>query len=175
MLHMIYGRMNCPDVILDSRVWFREHKKPEWFQDLFVQKVIKEIDGAEVLFEEALKNRYGHGISTEQISTGSKTLICIYEFPEKIFYGTTMGDNCYPLLFEIAEKQEITIMIEHCPDFDDKYFGHFTINGLLAKTRDIYYKERSKGLEQWKAEINRITIETSKDDHDAEWIEAHLL
>lgn len=33
---------------------FLRKKKPEWFTDEFVQKVIKGIDGADVLFEEAL-------------------------------------------------------------------------------------------------------------------------
>lgn len=64
MLNFIIGRENIDlnQVDMDSRVYFKEFKKPEWFTDPFAVRVIKEIDKAEVIFEEALKNRFGHGI-----------------------------------------------------------------------------------------------------------------
>ena len=39
-------------------------EKTEWFDDPFTKRVIKKIDQADVVFAEALKNRYGKGIST---------------------------------------------------------------------------------------------------------------
>ena len=59
MLNFIIGRENIDlnQVDMDSRVYFKEFKKPEWFTDPFAVRVIKEIDKAEVVFEEALKNR----------------------------------------------------------------------------------------------------------------------
>lgn len=59
MLNIVFGRENCKDFNLDSRIVFRRNKKPEWFQDHFVQEFIKAVDGSEVLFEEALKDRWG--------------------------------------------------------------------------------------------------------------------
>ena len=38
MLKIIFGRENCKDFILDTRIWFRKNKKPEWFEDPFVKK-----------------------------------------------------------------------------------------------------------------------------------------
>ena len=128
MLDIVYGRLNAPDCIIDSRVFFAEHKKPEWFEDEFVKRIIKEIDGAEVIFEEALKSRFGHGMSTDKLSTGSKTLICIYYYRDLTFYGTLMGDNCYPLLFEMAKDSDIRIMVENQVPVVKKYVGQFTMD-----------------------------------------------
>ncbi len=74
VLNFIIGRENIDlnQVDMDSRVYFKEFKKPEWFLDPFAVRVIKEIDKAEVVFEEALKNRFGHGMSTMELSTGTK-------------------------------------------------------------------------------------------------------
>lgn len=122
MLKIIFGRENCKDFILDTRIWFRKNKKPEWFEDPFVREFLKEIDGSEVLFEEALKDYKGRGISTEMISTGCKTLCDIYYGGDTIFYGSAMGDNCIPFLMRIAEVKDVTIVLEHYMDFPEHYF-----------------------------------------------------
>ncbi len=97
MLNIIFGRENSPDFVLDTRIYFRRNKKPEWFEDEFVKRFLKEIDNSTVLFEEALKDYRGRGISTGMISTGCKTLCDIYYHgSDTIFYGSGMGDNCIP-------------------------------------------------------------------------------
>lgn len=58
---------------MGNRIWFKQNKKPEWFQDEFVKRVIREMDKAEVLFEEAIKDRFGHGIPPKYLSSGTKT------------------------------------------------------------------------------------------------------
>lgn len=128
MLDIVYGRLNAPKCILDSRVFFAEHKKPEWFQNKFIQRVIKEIDGAEVIFEEALKSKFGHGMSPDKLSTGSKTLICIYFYRDLMFYGTQLGNNCYPFLFEMAKDSDISIMVENLVPVVRPYMGQFTMD-----------------------------------------------
>lgn len=131
MLNIIFGRDFCKqDYVLDTRVYFRRHKKPEWFEDDFVKKFLMGVDGTTVLFEEALKNRWGHGISTDKISTGCKTLCCIYYDTEgKWFFGSAMGDNCVPYLMEIARNKEVNIFLEHYMDIPNEYFEE----GLVRK------------------------------------------
>lgn len=106
MLNFIIGRENVDmsKVCLDSRTYFKRHKKSEWFTDPFAVRVIKEIDKAEVLFEEALKNRFGHGMSTLELSTGTKTLLLLRNRPGYIYYGSLMGDNCVPFLMELVRE-----------------------------------------------------------------------
>lgn len=95
MLNIVFGRENCEEFNLDSRMIFRQNKKPEWFQDPFVEEFIKAVDVSEVLFEEVLKDRRGHGISTDVISTGCKTLCYIY-YLDGWFYSSLTGNSCIP-------------------------------------------------------------------------------
>lgn len=130
MLNIIFGRDNCPteDYVLDTRIYFSEYKEPWWFENDLVKKFLKEIDGSEVLFEEALKNYLGHGISTEMMSTGCKTLCCIlHDNSGKWFYGSAMGDNCVPFLVEIARKKEVYIFLEHYMEIPTEYFDEGVI------------------------------------------------
>lgn len=123
MLNIIFGREHCDNFILDPRIWFRKNKKPEWFEDPFVQEFLKEVDNTEVLFEEALKDYRGRGISTEMISTGCKSLCDIYFSDGIIFYGSGMGNNCIPFLIRISEQKDVTIVLEHYMDFPERYFN----------------------------------------------------
>lgn len=124
MLNIVFGRDNCedPGYILDPRIYFTKHKKPEWFENDFVKRFLKEIDGSEVLFEEALKNRFGHGISTEKMSTGCKTLCIIYYDSEGKTFNDALGDNCIPFLMEIARTKDVNVFFEHYPDIPPEYF-----------------------------------------------------
>ena len=139
MLNIFIGREHYDDFVLDSRVTFRQNKKPEWFEDDFVKRFLKEVDNTEVLFEEALKDYKGRGISPEMISTGCKTLCCAY-FLDGPIYGTLMGDNCVPFLMEIAKKKDITMMIEHFMEIPDKYFKELKISvqGKPCDSEDEY-------------------------------------
>lgn len=130
MLNIVFGRENLEEFELDARLIFRRNKKPEWFQDEFVRQFLKEIDGTIVLFEEALLDYKGRGISTEMISTGCKTLCCIY-FLNGWFYGSLLGDNCVPFLLKIAEKKDVSIMLEHYMDIPDEDFisNDIRVNG----------------------------------------------
>lgn len=138
MLNVIFGRENCDDFVLDTRIWFRRHKKPEWFEDSFVKEFLKEVDGTTVLFEEALKDYKGRGISTDKISTGCKTLCDIYYGGDTIFYGSGMGDNCIPFLIRISEMKDVTIVLEHYMDFPEHYFeeGKIMCNGKVLGQYD---------------------------------------
>jgi len=133
MVNFIIGRENVDltSVWLDSRYYFKRYKKPEWFTTDFAQRVIKTIDRAEVLFEEAIKDRFGHGISTLQLCTGTKTLLVIENCPGHIYYGTLMGDNCVPFLMEIAKKREgdIDLLLEHFMDIPYEYEGMLKVAG----------------------------------------------
>lgn len=145
MLNIIFGRENVPKelvpkVILDSRVYFQLKKKPEWFEDPFVREFLKVVDNTTVLFEEALKDYKGRGISPLMISTGCKTLCCIYfNTTGQIFYGSAMGNNCLPFLVRIAQKKDITIFLEHYADFPRESFSQVDIccNGVILN-QDTY-------------------------------------
>lgn len=122
MLNIVVGAKRVPkgyNTIVDTRAEFSLRKRPEWFEDAFVKKFLKVVDGSEVLFEEAIKDKFGHGISTEMISSGCKTLCIIYfDKDKKVYYnGSMLGDNCVPFLMEMAEKRDINIFLRHVMEF----------------------------------------------------------
>lgn len=104
--YFIIGRnhIDLDPVRMDSRLYFSRFAEDEWFESDFGRRVIKEIDQAEVLFGSALKNRFGKGMSTEQLSTGSKTLFLLKYMPDYVYYGSNMGDNCVPFFNGNCER-----------------------------------------------------------------------
>lgn len=144
MLNLVFGRENVPDeskMVLDTRIYFKYNKKPEWFENNFVKEFLKSVDNTEVLFEEALKDYRGRGISTEMISTGCKTLCDIYynEDTSLWFYGSALGDNCLPFLLRIVRNKDVNLFFEHTPWFPDEIFdeGLLLINNKVATEDDF--------------------------------------
>lgn len=142
MINIIFGRENCNQskYIVDSRIYFRRNKKPEWFEDDFVKEFLKAVDNTKVLFEEALLDYRGRGISTEMISSGCKTLCDIYYCEDgSIFNGSMMGNNCIPFLLRIAKNKDFTMVLEHYMDFPPESFneGVLYCKGELL-TQDTY-------------------------------------
>lgn len=69
------GLVISPDSI------FNLGKKPEWFDVELIKRVIKDIDGATVIYQEGLMDKWNYGISTRELSTGCKAVICLYFLP----------------------------------------------------------------------------------------------
>lgn len=166
MLNFIIGRnhIDLDPVRMDSRLYFSQAAEDSWFESDFGRRVIKAIDQAEVLFGCALKNRFGKGMSTEQLSTGTKTLFLLKYEPDFIYYGSNMGDNCVPFLMEIVKEREkvgkdVTLLLEHFMDISDEYEGMLKVSG---KSVSIF--EYECAYSDWCAEIAKLYEEEYEND-----------
>ncbi len=87
-----------PNRISNVRGYFDTSYEPEWFDDEFVRKIIKDIDNTTVVSGINLYNDVLLGISPESLSSGSKALIILFE-EDYIVNGDRLGDNskmkCY--------------------------------------------------------------------------------
>lgn len=113
MLNLIFQRAKAKDpssVMVDCRNFFSRVKQDSWFEEEFVINLIKEIDGAEVVQGCILRDRFGKVIPADYLSTGSKVMICILKFPEKIFNLTQMGNNVLPFLIKLCAKEDRTVI-----------------------------------------------------------------
>jgi hypothetical protein len=113
MLNLIWQKgkaKNPDDVWVDSRYFFSQNKKESWFKDSFVRKVIKAVDGAEVIDGCVLRSKEGNVMPPEYLSTGSKTAICVYEFPNLIFNATQMGDNALMWVLRLSMERDFTLL-----------------------------------------------------------------
>lgn len=125
MLNLIFqtGKAKNPaQVCPDSRAFFSIHKKKEWFTDPFVRKIIHEVDGASVLEGFVLQDSVGEIIPPEYLSTGAKTAICVYLFPDMVFNATQMGDNALKFVLALAVTRDVTLLV----------YRNLPYNGLLG-------------------------------------------
>ena len=132
MLNVIFQRSkakNPDDIIEDSRFFFSKNKKKEWFEDPFVQQIIHFVDKAEVIDGMILKDRFDNIIPPEYLSTGSKTAICVYEYPDKIFNMTQMGDNALAFITGLSKSRDITLLcyrlLPYCQMIDTEFYKDY--------------------------------------------------
>ena len=153
MLDVVFGYMFIPEgetIVVDNRDYFAWKKKPEWFKDDFSARILKDIDKSEIIFEEALKDRFGHGISTMQISTGCKSLLSLKHSNGERFNGSMMGDNCAKYLLEIAKEKDIKIYLEHFMHFrdcPDDLGNLITVHGKLVDK--LMYRDKCIDWLNW--------------------------
>ena len=122
MLNIIYGETD--KAIYNTSVYFDNTYYDGWLDDEFAQKMIKSVDKAVVLSNHAVESKALGVIPVTKISRGLKTLLLIYNEPQKIFNASTCGDNCAKWILKIAQraKTDITINLRHIMDFGDKEF-----------------------------------------------------
>ena len=122
MLHIFFGDM--PEAIYNTSLYFDNTYLDKWLADSFARKIIKSVDKASVLSGRAIDSKALGVIPVTQLSGGTKTLLLMYNNPEKIFNASTCGDNCAPWILKTASKlkRDITINLHHIMDFGDKNF-----------------------------------------------------
>ena len=127
MLKILYG--GSASEIYNTSLYFDNTYLDDWITSDFAKEVLKSIDKAKVLSGQAVDTEALGVIPTTKISGGSKTLLLIYNEPEKIFNASTCGNNCAPFILKIPEllKKDITISLHHLMDFGD---GEFEIEIL---------------------------------------------
>lgn len=127
MLNIYYGDMT--EAIYNTSLYFDNTYFDGWLLDDFAIKMIKDVDKAKVLSGQAVDSKALGVIPATKISGGLKTLLLIYNQPEKIFNASTCGDNCAKWILKIADrlKKDITINLRHIMDFGD---GEFDIKIL---------------------------------------------
>lgn len=112
------------DSIYNTALYFKNAYLDEWLDDPFARRMIKSVDKAEVLGGGAVRSRVLGVIPPTGLSGGVKTLLLVYNMPEKIFNCSTCGDNCAHWLLEIGKKKDVTINLLHLMNFGR---GRFTI------------------------------------------------
>ena len=126
MLYIHFGDM--PSAIYNTEVFFKNTYEDEWILDDFAKKVIKKIDGSEVVDAQAIKSPVLGMISPTELSGGAKTLILIKNCPDKVFNASTCCDKCAKFILELAKERDITINLRHIMDFGKRKFIAMILN-----------------------------------------------
>lgn len=143
MLTIILGSKDSEKFLKDSKYvdyndgLFDDMYKKEWFNNKFVQEVLEKIDKIDIEKSNGVSfvnKRTGNMHSHKELSTGTKTLILMYKYPNVVFQAR-FGDNCNEFVEELAVKNNITIKADYFHSFR---FRHITeinyINyGIIAR------------------------------------------
>ena len=122
MLNIFFGDMQ--NSIYNTSMYFDNVYLDSWLEDDFSQRIIKSVDKATVIGTRAIDSKALGVIPVTQLSGGTKTLLLIYNQPDKVFNASTCGDNCARWILEITKrtKKDITINLFHIMDFGEKDF-----------------------------------------------------
>ena len=110
MLHIRFGDM---DQVAYGPRWFKYNYDISWFQDPFVRKMIEEVDKTRYIDGYIFESPVLGPIPPEKLSGGVKTLIMIYEMPDKVFDATSCGANCAHMLLEIGKRKDVTALTSY--------------------------------------------------------------
>lgn len=90
--------------------FFSKSKQESWFQDDVIKRIINHVDGATVVEGLVLRDRDGNIIPPEYLSTGCKTAILIWEYPDLVFNVTYCGNNAFACVADICKHYDRTIL-----------------------------------------------------------------
>jgi hypothetical protein len=125
--------------------YFDNHFEPEWFADEYVRHIIQEIDNSEVvgigkgvnIYNEILGN-----IPPQYLSSGCKSLILLHICTDVKVNGDRMGDNCLPILLDIAGRKDITVSFSRMPKFPDTFQARILNSGKIVVNRADFVREK---------------------------------
>lgn len=122
MLNIYYGPMK--EAVYNTSVYFDNTYFDSWLQNDFSKDMIKDIDDAKVLGPMAVESKALGVIPVTKLSGGLKTLLLMYNKPDRVYNASTCGDNCAKWILKIAKKRvgDITINLRHIMDFGDGLF-----------------------------------------------------
>ena len=133
MLHIFYGPMD--GVVLKPSIYFKNTYQPEWLVEPFAKAMIRDVDRSEVVGPQLIQSPVLGPIPPERLSGGVKTLILIWQVPEKVFNASNCGDNCAPWLLKMGKERDITINLRHLMEFGDAPFEIEILNtGTIVHT-----------------------------------------
>lgn len=120
MLNIYYGDM--PEAIYNTAVYFKNTYEDHWITDSFAKQMIRDVDQSEVIDSGVIDSSVMGKIPPTSLSGGVKTLILIYNEPDKIFNASTCGDNCAKWILQMAKEREVTINLRHLMEFGKEPF-----------------------------------------------------
>lgn len=126
MLNIFYGDMK--EAVYNTAAYFKYDYEDSWIIDLFVKKMIEDVDQSIVLDSGVIDSPVLGKIPPTGLSGGVKTLILVKFEKDKVFNASTCGDNCAKWLLKMTESEDRTINLHHLMDFGEDSFTIRVLN-----------------------------------------------
>ena len=133
--------LNNPQYIHNPDSWFDNQGGRHYITGDLEKQIILDIDKSKVISENVLENPIFGGISSQDISTTSKTIILVKNQPEYIFNGSRMGDNAAPWLLKIGELEDVTVRLGYIMHFEVPFTLHIVNSEKTVTTWNEYIQE----------------------------------
>lgn len=104
MLNIFLGKK--PEGLIDfNDGWFDMNTDSIDFSNKEIRKIIKNIDGVEYADDLRFFSKFKKNVQVDitELSTGCKTAINIYSFPDKIFNLAECGNNALEIIFNFKQ------------------------------------------------------------------------
>ena len=123
MLKVYFGHRR--DTVYNIDVYFDNTYEIEWFDDKFVQAILKDVDHSECTNYSNIVNPILGQIIPEKISGGVKALIVLYK-TDTVVDLVNCGENCQSWISKIASMKDIEIDMSGV----DLTFKNYGISGI---------------------------------------------
>lgn len=138
MLNVIMGRPEGE--IYETARYFNALFEEEWMEHEIIKDIIKDVDESDMISNKLIQNDIWGTLSPKDLSSDTKTLILMLNFPDKIFNGSQCGDNWNKWLVKIGDMISPTIAVHHIHKFpDDMKFNIRILNDNSVVHNDKEY------------------------------------
>ena len=138
MLNLWFGKENLPknlEFVFDIEAAFTGMKLQDTY---FTRKVMEEIEEGRFLDQEIFQDRFGRGLYSGLLSTGSKILLYVERYPDKIVNASELGTNAVGLLLYLPEGNvyfpEYREVNLYCPEVQEM---SISVNGIVCDSYDM--------------------------------------
>lgn len=131
--------MKSEKTIVNVDGYFNLNYEDEWFDDILVKQMIKDVDKSIVISSKCIDSPILGAIPPQLLSGGVKALILLLKEPDIEIWASACGDNCAEWILKISELKDINIVLEHVMNFDRDFNGFCINNHKKIKLLDDYY------------------------------------
>lgn len=101
MLSVIFG--NCDESIYAPAAFFDVNFEPSWLDNELARSIIQDVDKSEVKSGYCIESPILGQIPPQMLAGGTKALLLMINYPDKIFNASACGDNCPTRPYSIKE------------------------------------------------------------------------
>lgn len=131
-------------VLDNAPVYFDGAFRPEWLEDDLVKRMIKDVDGSDVIGPYLIISPVLGPIAPTYLSGGVKVLILLLKEPKFIYNLSNCGDNCAKWILEIAKDRDIIAFLGHIMRFDGNFEIEILNTGNIVHNMQEYVMELIK-------------------------------
>lgn len=128
MLQIYFGDYQGDNYIFNPDVYFDNVYEDEWMNEDLTKKMVKDVDGSEVVGPHLIDSPFLGPMSPDKLSGGVKTLILIAHDDQHVFNASACGDNCASWILQIASDKDVLIRLGHIMYFGEKPFEIRVVN-----------------------------------------------